>query len=159
MKSLIICVLVGLSFSVHAEMFKCVGKDGKPKYQATKCPVDAKVSIIKPADKVNEAEKTASEKRARAASLEIKSENTRYEAAPAEINKQIASQQGNSNNSAVNELAKRLASPVTSRTDRKVDIEAYRALTGQAPLPKTPDSSAPRTINCISTGKGNSVCN
>lgn len=159
MKYLIMCVLVGLSFSVHAEMFKCVGKDGKPKYQATKCPVEAKVSIIRPADKVNEAEKIASEKRAKAASLEIKSENARYEAAQAEINKQIASQQGNSNNSAVNELAKKIASPSTSRADRRVDIEAYRALTGQAPLPKTPDSPAPRTLNCMSTGKGNSVCN
>lgn len=118
-------------------MFKCVGKDGKPKYQATKCPVDAKVSTIRPADKVNEAEKTAAQERAKAASLEIKSENARYEAAQAEFNKQIASQprnQGNSNNSAVNELAKKLASPVTSRADRKVDIEAYRALRGRNPI-------------------------
>jgi hypothetical protein len=53
--ALIVLLVIGGWCSVtQAELYKCLDKNGKAKYQADKCPVTAKVSIIKPADKVKE---------------------------------------------------------------------------------------------------------
>jgi hypothetical protein len=60
----VVLIAICLTCSVaQAEMYKCVGKDGKAVYQATKCPTDAKVSTVNPADKVNENEIEAAEAR------------------------------------------------------------------------------------------------
>lgn len=55
--SLVIAACIGFwSLSVHAEMYKCLNKAGKTIYQANKCPVDAKASTVKEADKIKREE-------------------------------------------------------------------------------------------------------
>ena len=54
--SLVIAACIGFwSLSAHAEMYKCLNKAGKTIYQANKCPVDAKTSVVKEADKIKQA--------------------------------------------------------------------------------------------------------
>lgn len=55
--SFVIATCIGFwSLLAHAEMYKCLNKAGKTIYQANKCPVDAKVSVVKEADKIKRAE-------------------------------------------------------------------------------------------------------
>jgi hypothetical protein len=56
-------VVFGCSVA-NAEMFKCIGKNGKATYQATKCQTGAAVSVIKPADKVKTTDDKIAESKA-----------------------------------------------------------------------------------------------
>lgn len=65
-------LLIMVCSTAHAEMFKCISKDGKAKYQATKCPSDTDVKVIPNADKVNPVEALKSKIQAANASVAVK---------------------------------------------------------------------------------------